>query len=546
MASARGLRYRRSDGEILTYRDGVVRHFTSAITTAVTAARNREAILREFLEYRQSAIRMGETGAHAYVIDASGDPSRARHLGRRLADQGVEVHRADESLVLGDRTLPPGSLVVPLAQPAGRLIRNLLDPDVSQGEAFIKEQDRRRQRGLGDQIYDVTAWNIAMLYDLDVVPATTPINIRTTTIARTDRVPEVGAPLPSARVGYLMPWGLGAAEAAVELLRGGVRMHAVPRPVTIAGRTYPGGTVFMRVQENPDDLPTRLGRVVERLGVAVVPINTAFVESGVSLGSNQIATLKSPRVLLAWDSPTSSLSAGWARYTLEQRFRQPVTTVRTGSLGRIDLSEYDVLVLPSGSFGFSEEQVRRLREWAQGGGTIVTLGNASRWATTERAGLLPTHLLQRDGSPAGADEDDAKAEKIDVQAFDYEAAIKPEGGSPDSTAGTILRVRLDKEHWLSAGLDSEIQVMMEGSRVFMPLTLDEGTNVGVYEATDRLIAAGLMWPETRDLVQQKAFLMHVRLGSGHLVAFAEDPNFRAFTEATMLLFMNAVLLGAGY
>jgi hypothetical protein len=198
------------------------------------------------------------------------------------------------------------------------------------------------------------------------------------------------------------------------------------------------------------------------------------------------------------------------------------------------------------TIGLSEEQVRRLREWAQGGGTIVTLGNASRWATTERAGLLPTHLLQRDGSPAGADEDDAKAEKIDVQAFDYEAAIKPEGGSPDSTAGTILRVRLDKEHWLSAGLDSEIQVMMEGSRVFMPLTLDEGTNVGVYEATDRLIAAGLMWPETRDLVQQKAFLMHVRLGSGHLVAFAEDPNFRAFTEATMLLFMNAVLLGAGY
>jgi hypothetical protein len=29
------------------------------------------------------------------------------------------------------------------------------------------------------------------------------------------------------------------------------------------------------------------------------------------------------------------------------------------------------------------------------------------------------------------------------------------------------------------------------------------------------------------------------------VAFAEDPNYRAFTEATELLFMNAVLLGPG-
>ena len=33
---------------------------------------------------------------------------------------------------------------------------------------------------------------------------------------------------------------------------------------------------------------------------------------------------------------------------------------------------------------------------------------------------------------------------------------------------------------------------------------------------------------------------------GHVIAFAEDPNYRAFTEASMLLFMNAVLLGPGY
>ena len=42
-ASPRGLRVRREDKTILTYRDGVVHHFTAAITTAETAARNREA-----------------------------------------------------------------------------------------------------------------------------------------------------------------------------------------------------------------------------------------------------------------------------------------------------------------------------------------------------------------------------------------------------------------------------------------------------------------------------------------------------------------------
>jgi hypothetical protein len=45
---------------------------------------------------------------------------------------------------------------------------------------------------------------------------------------------------------------------------------------------------------------------------------------------------------------------------------------------------------------------------------------------------------------------------------------------------------------------------------------------------------------------QKAFLMHQPFGQGHVIAFAEDANYRAYAEASMLLFINAVLLGPGY
>lgn len=546
MASARGLRYQREDGRVLTYRDGVMRHFTAAITTAITAAKNREAMLRDFLAYRQSAIRLADTGPKQLLIDAGTDPARAMQLAGRLAAQGIEIHRAEEPITIGDRTLPVGSLVVPLAQPAGRLVRNLLDPSIVMDEAFLKEQDRRRQRGQGDQIYDVTAWNLPMLYDLDVVPATTPVTTRTTPVARDSASAPESVSLPRARVGYIMPWGLAAAEAAGELLRSGVRIVHVPKTFTIAGRAFRAGSAFMRVQDNPADLSTRLGEVASRYGIEIVPINSAFVESGLSLGSNEVAALSAPKVLLAWDSPTSSLSAGWARYALEQRWKQPVTTVRTSSLGRIDLAAYDVLVLPSGNYNFNDDQMRRLRDWLSRGGTLITIGQASAWAASERAGLLSTHLLQRDGSAAGAPADNKTPPKIDIQKFDYDAYIKPEKGSPDSTAGAILRVRLDTEHWLSAGLDEEIQVVMEGSRMFMPLKLDAGTNVGVYAKADRVLAAGFMWNEPRDLIQQKAYLMHVPMGRGHVIAFAEDPNYRAFTEATSLLFINAVLLGHGY
>jgi hypothetical protein len=45
---------------------------------------------------------------------------------------------------------------------------------------------------------------------------------------------------------------------------------------------------------------------------------------------------------------------------------------------------------------------------------------------------------------------------------------------------------------------------------------------------------------------QKAFLIHQPMGQGHIIAFAEDPNYRAYAETTQFLFINAVLLGAAY
>ena len=58
--------------------------------------------------------------------------------------------------------------------------------------------------------------------------------------------------------------------------------------------------------------------------------------------------------------------------------------------------------------------------------------------------------------------------------------------------------------------------------------------------------SGLVWDDVRDLLAQKAFVMHQPMGKGHVVAFAEGPNYRGYAEATELLFMNAVLLGPAY
>jgi hypothetical protein len=548
-ASTRGLVLRRNDDSLLSYREAVDHHFTAAITTAHTAAQNRERILRDFLEHRRSAVQEGGQGeVREYLVPPGPDPARTDRLVQLLVAQGIEVRRAEEPIRAASGTLPAGTWIVPLAQPAGRLARNLLQPHVPQPDAFVKEQERRRKKGLADQIYDVTAWSLPEVYDVQVVPSNRPAGVRSTP-ADPNRLANGSGSLAAARVAYLLPWGSGAAAAVVEALQQGIRVRSAGQPFTIGGRRYPSGTAVIRGAENGADLADRLGPIVAHHGAEAVPADSSYVEEGISLGSNQVVPLKTPRVLLAWDSPTQSTSAGWARYTLERRWGQRTTAIRTGSMGRADMNRFDVLVLPGGNYSgaFAGDALRRLKDWILAGGTLICLGEASRWAAAESVGLLETRTQLKDGRPeVEPAEKEAKKTEAPPKPFDFETAIQPERERPEAVPGALLRVILDAEHWLAAGTDGEIQAIVESQRVFLPIKLDKGRNVGVYAPLDRLVAGGLVWDEGKELLAQKSFLIHQPLGRGHIVAFAEDPNYRAFTEATQLLFINAVLFGPAY
>ncbi|HVL67506.1 MAG TPA: M14 family metallopeptidase [Vicinamibacterales bacterium] len=554
-ASARGLAFRREDGTILTYKQGVIQHFTAAITTAVTAAKNREPLLREFLEYRRSAIAMGQKGTREYLIPPGKDPARAAKLARQLAAQGIVVKQAEEAFTAAGQQMPAGTFIVPLAQPAARLARNLLDPDIKMDEAFIKEQDRRRKARLNDQIYDVTAWSLPLMYDVDVVTTDRVTSVRMRDVQGDAPPAATLQPPPAGTLGFLMPWGSGAAATAAEAVRQGIRMITVDESFRHGGRQYPLGTAFIRFAGNPGDTPAKLQAIAQKHGAELVPIRETWTEEGVSLGSNRVAPLREPRILLAWDSPASGLSAGWARYTLEQRFGLRVTAMRTGTLQNFDMKDYDVLVLPSGNYNFSEDALRRLRDWVRNGGTLITLAEATRWAARDNVNLLSTDPLYRDGTPQkdgaqgqqGSGSGSGSTQKPDLsKPLDYEKAIQPEREQPENLPGAMLRVDLYPYHWLTAGLDGEIQVIAEGARVFAPLKLDAGVNVGVYSPVEKLVASGHVWKEALPLLASRAYLMHQPTGRGHVIAFSEDPNYRAYAEATQLLFINAVLLGIGH
>jgi Zinc carboxypeptidase len=557
-ASAGGLVWRREDGTKVTYADGVRHHFVAALTTVAEAARGRHDLLRDFLSFRRSAIREGDQGPlRAYVLSPGADPARTRRLATLLVGQGLDVRLASSEVGSGDHRFPAGSIVVPLAQAGGRLVRSLLDPDVPMDASFVREQERRRRKRLPEQFYDVTAWSLPLLFDVPCAGVGASVGDGLSPWSP-DTLPEV--PAPPAKVAWLLPWGTGTAAAVAEGLQAGLKVRVAEAGFTLQHHDYPPGTAIVRVSENPNDAGTTLARLARAHDAPVFAADSGFVEKGISLGSDQVRALKRPRVLLAWGRPTSSRSAGWARWVFERRYGLPVTAVRVESLPQVELDRFDVLVLPSADYSeaIGQKTTKRLGVWIDQGGTLIAVGEAARWLTYKSVGLLGTKTELRDGRPepdptAEGDEKEsggARAAPAKQEGppppFDLEKATQPEKERPEPVPGALLRVELDREHWLAAGTDGEVQAVVEGRRVFTPLKLDVGRNVGLYLSKDQIVGGGLVWDDDRALLARKAFLMYQPRGEGHVIAFAEDPNYRGYAEATELLFMNAVLLGPAY
>jgi len=528
-ASARGLVLLRSDGDYLTYGDGVLHHFTAAIQTAATAAANRERIVRSFGEFRASAVELGRSGNREYILTSEHDPGMAGQLADALVRNGIEVLQPTEVITVDGRTLPvDGTYIVPMDQPTHRLIRNLLDPHTPMDPEFVTRQIERRANRLRDQIYDVTAWSMPSLWDVELIVSDDATGVSTIPHVL-DRTAGQSFSLPETTVGYLMPWGTNAVKATAELLREGVRVRSAGGEFVLEGRTYAVGTAIIRNSDNGPDLARTLARIAGANEAEVVPVNDSYVREGMSLGSGRVRALREPRVLLVYDRPGATYSVGWARYVLEQRYGQRTTVVRASSLGRARLSDFDVVVFPSGNYG-----------GIVGENMEITMAESTRWAA--RVGLLATDAERRGGREEG---EDAPSEGTPDQPIDYLSAIAPGDEAPEQTPGAIVRTLLDTDHWLASGTDGEIGVLVEGSRVFRPITLDRGTNVGRYAGVDDLVMGGIVWEDAKPQLANKPFLFHQPVGSGQIVAFSEDPNYRAYSEATQLLFMNAVLLGPG-
>lgn len=542
-ASARGLSGQRSDGSIVTYRDGVHRHFLATVGTLVVAAKDRKKLLDRFFEFRRTAL----ADRRVYGLSLTrNDPHLLDQLSNRLQRQGIEVSAARKDVRLCGASVPKGSLLVRAGQPAGRLVRTLMDAESPMEVEFLREQERRRKKNLSVDLYDVLGWSLPALSNLDMVSCEADLG-NADLMAWAS--PHKAAPIEGPALAYLIPWG-GSASAHFlsSALQAGLSVHTSTYPFTQKGREFGEGTLIVKRSDNDLDLHTKVSRVARQTGAEVVATETSWTESGSNFGSSNVQKIPRVRIALAWDEPTKSLSAGATRFWIEQKFGYPVTPVRTEHLKEGPLDDFHVVILPDGGDYeryLDKSGVERIKSWVGRGGVLVGFGRANRFLS-EQSLLATTREYRANSDDAGEKKTVRPVGSELASLEEYEAAIQPSRAEPTPLPGVILRAEVDRDHWLAAGLAQSLNFIVTGGDIYQPLRLGDGVNVVRFAEQTLMSSGGHVWQDTRQQLAFKPVVMAATLGKGQVIGMTADPSFRGFMDGLTVLMGNMLFRGPAY
>ncbi len=544
---SKGLAYQLPDGRTTTLRDGILHHFTGAISSLITTAENRAARLIDLYNFRASGMKeVGGEKVKQFVLLRGKDPARTADLVGLLLEHKIEVHRAAapfQSSAAHDyfsdqvqrRSFPAGSYLVFTTQPQKRLLRNLLDPDTPLQSEFLDKV--RKAKAYNDRagesapkksygFYDINAWSLPLAYGVEAYwtedafdGAKDPVQTR----------PATSYPPPArAQFAYLFPWNSrGATRVVSTLWKENYQVGLAREAFTLNGRPYPGGTAVVRTKANPDSLHDRLSALAAANEVEVSVAGTAFVDAGKDLGDASVVDLRKPSIAVVCEPPTSSTAYGAIWFLLEKTYGIPFTAIKGADLASTDLKRYNVIVMPEGQAeGYSrilgDQGLERIKNWVREGGTLVCIKGAALWASGEKVGL--TTARERSAEPPPKDKGDEKKEPPKKL---------------DNVPGAFVRVNVDTEHYLGIGMDSPVVALIRSDMVFKPT--QKGARVGTIDR-DRSILAGFAFDESREALKDSAFLWDEPTGRGHVICFADDVTFRTFLHGAHRLFLNSILL----
>lgn len=596
----KGLNWTRDDGSIVTFRSSIAKHYVASMTTLEVTAKNKVEKLQDFYAFRAKGM-ADNAGSKIkrVVIDPTSDRVKAAELIEVLRLSKIEVKVASSSFssptahtymeknsVAVSKSFPAGSYIIDFDQPQRIFLKSILEQDTPQDKAFVDEnmaRFRRNQlRGKGQPkedygFYDITAWSLPLSFGVDAYWTEESGSVSAAMVTDEDvAAAKRGSVNARASVSYIIPYETDSTSAMVmRLLQSGYRIAVATRPLNAGGRNYKRGTFVIRVSRNPESLHDVIAKLSREMGVTVTSVNSGFSEEGdTSVGGEAVISLRQPKIVIAADEGVGQESYGSIWWTFDKhgiKFTpMTIATIKGGGL-----KDYNVLILPDGAAGryasaFGSGGIAALKEFAAGGGTVVTISGASVFAALKDSGLTTSRLV-------GSDEDEEKG-KIPEDKKDPDVTPTPKPGEktsqtppvvvtsdrtegiapslppiaspsanankvPEALPGSIMRATVDRTTYLTYGVDrTELPVLMASGYFFR--YSKEGTNALVFDAAPKkpLTISGFVWEgNTERLLKGTAYVIDESMGSGHIVLFAEDPFFRGMTRANTRPFFNSIL-----
>ena len=534
-----GLRVRRADETILTLKDRIEHHSATSLATLKATAENRERRLRDFYEFFRDALDEGKSGAiKAFVVNPANDPPRAAKMVALLRNEGIEVHQTEKECSLDNlstyfstktnsKKFPSGSYVIPLYQPSKRLIMALMEQEPALADTFF---------------YDISTWALPVAYGVETYWTGKTISVPMKKIGEVG-IPSGSVPGEKASYAYLFKWeSNNAMKALVWLLQSDYKAQVAMRGFSVNRDSFSRGTIVVPVHENKPELPERMKELAQKFSLNVFAASSGFTQTGINLGSDRIVRLKKPKIIVVTNSPANSESFGAIWWMFDNEYGIDFVPMKTAQLRNADLHDYTAIVFPddnSDGHGYQSQidsnVVQKIRAWISGGGTFVGIEGGAAFASASVGKLATVKFQEAKKDTAGAKAGTLSSEELEKRMTVEEKERKHR---LETIPGTMVRVKLDVSHPLGFGYDTSIAVF-KTTKTFFTLS-EKGYNVGIYAKSPRL--SGYMSKENEKKLEDTPFLVHEQLGSGNIILFADDPNFRLFWDSLNKLFLNSVLL----
>ncbi|KPL12728.1 MAG: hypothetical protein AMS26_16480 [Bacteroides sp. SM23_62] len=518
-AGTRGFERNTSRGK-LTFPYAIRNQVRVSLSTLKASFEMREELLEHQRDFYSSTRSLFDASKEKAYIFGDTDRATLAEFVDILLRHRIRVFGLKQGHTIDGITYAPGNAyIVPLNQPQFRLVQSLFRPLKTFADSLF---------------YDVSAWTLPYAFNIpyaDLGQTRLAEELMGEQVLEISRQPGriVG---DISQAGYVIPWHEYYAPGALYRIQdAGLMTQVATEPFEYKhreiSRSFGYGSIFIPVQKQintPQEVYDIIGQAIQETGVIAYSIGTSHTSQGMDMGSSRFVPLEKPALLLLTGEGVNSLEAGEIWHLLDARMQMPVVLIDQGQLNSMDLSPYTHLLMPSGSYdGINASGRMEITRWVSKGGTIIALNAANRW--------LKEHKL------ADIDFMDDKTDSSGYQAY---GDLGNKIGAQDIT-GSIFESHVDISHPIGYGLRRQtIPVFRNHSLIALP---DKRPFACPVRYTADPLLSGYVPEEKYDDLRNTPVVLIGSHGSGRLISFIDNPNFRGFWYGTNKLFLNAIFFG---